>query len=345
MEQVAAQPIRAYLEAMSDTPAFLDSGRPPVPDLVVPRGVLPFFLPRRPVRGRLVRLGPLADSLLSRHENHPVITRLVGHALALAAGLSTALKFRGSFSLQAKGDGPVSMLLADCTDAGELRGHAITNQAKLEKLLATDPAPSAEALLGKGFLAFTVDQGGEQNRHQGIVAIQGGTLAEMALHYFDTSEQLRCHVHLACATTPTGWRAGALILEKVAGAGGVDPELSEAAQEESWRTATTLAATITDRELLDDDLPPDRLLFRLFHTEGVAADRGRALSFGCRCSRARLASILEGFPSEDLDHMAVDDDIVMTCEFCNYDFRFPRQDVQGQESLENPGGPKGDDPA
>jgi molecular chaperone Hsp33 len=317
---------------MSETPAFLDSGRPPVPDLVVPRGVLPFFLPQRPVRGRLVRLGPLADALLTRHDNHPEVTKLVGQALALAAGLSTALKFRGSFSLQAKGDGPISMLLADCTDAGELRGHALTNKVKLEALLGEDPSPSAEALLGSGYLAFTVDQGGEQNRHQGIVAIQGGSLAEMALHYFETSEQLRCQVHLACAQTASGWRAGALILEKVAGAGGIDPALSEDAQSDSWHTATTLAATLTDAELLDDDLAPDRLLYRLFHTEGVAVDRARALSFGCRCSRARLASILEGFSAEDLDHMAVDDDIVMTCEFCNYDFRFPRQNVHGQAS-------------
>jgi molecular chaperone Hsp33 len=319
---------------MSDTPAFLDSGRPPVPDLVVPRGVVPFFLPQRPVRGRLVRLGPLADALLARHDNHPVVTRLIGQALALAAGLSTALKFRGSFSLQAKGDGPVSMLLADCTDAGELRGHAITNREKLDVLLAHDPSPSAEALLGTGFLAFTVDQGDEQNRHQGIVAIEGGSLAEMALHYFGTSEQLLCQIHLACEQAPSGWRASALILEKVAGVGGIDPELNDEAQNESWHTATTLAATLTDRELLDDDLPSDRLLYRLFHTEGVATDRARALSFGCRCSRARLASILEGFTAEDLDHMAIDDDIVMTCEFCNFDFRFPRQAVQGEATRE-----------
>jgi molecular chaperone Hsp33 len=325
----------AYLATMSDTPAFLDSGRPPVPDLVVPRGVVPFFLPQRPVRGRLVRLGPLADALLTRHDNQPVVTALVGQALALAAGLSTALKFQGSFSLQAKGDGPVSMLLADCTDAGELRGHALTNKAKLETLLARDPEPSAEALLGSGYLAFTVDQGGAQNRHQGIVSLAGSSLAEMALHYFDTSEQLLCQVRLACAQTSAGWRAGALILEKVAGAGGIDPALSEADQAESWHTATTLAATLTERELLDDDLAPDRLLYRLFHTEGVAADRARALSFGCRCSRARLASILEGFPTEDLDHMAIEDDIVMTCEFCNYDFRFPRQAVQGQAPSES----------
>jgi molecular chaperone Hsp33 len=319
---------------MNQTPAFLDGGRPPVPDLVVPRGVVPFFLPNRPVRGRLVRLGPLADALLTRHRNHPAVTRLLGEAMALAAGLSTALKFRGSFSLQAKGDGPLPMLLADCTDTGELRGYAHASPEKLEALLTSDPLPSAEALLGKGYLAFTVDQGDQQNRHQGIVSIQGGTLAEMALHYFDTSEQLRCQVRLACAETPLGWRAGALVLEKVAGAGGIDPALSEEAQADSWHTATVLASTVTDHELLDDDLPADALLYRLFHTEGVATDRARALSFGCRCSRARLASILEGFSPDDLDHMTVDTDIVMTCEFCNFDFRFPRADVRGQAGAE-----------
>jgi molecular chaperone Hsp33 len=314
---------------MSDTPVFLDSFRPPVPDLVVPRGVLPFFIPNRPVRGRIVRLGPLADALLSRHHNHPAVTRLTGQALALAAGLSTALKFRGSFSLQAKGDGPVTMLLADCTEAGELRGYAHADATKLDALLAADPAASADALLGSGYLAFTVDQGPDENRHQGIVSIEGETLAAMALHYFDTSEQLRCFVHLACQKTESGWRAGALILEKVAGAGGIDPMMDEDAQEDAWHTATTLAATLTDAELLDDDLPAEQLLYRLFHDQGVAADRARALSFGCRCSRARLASILEGFPADDLDHMTVDRDIVMTCEFCNYDFRFPRDGVHG----------------
>ncbi|MGA3001068.1 MAG: Hsp33 family molecular chaperone HslO [Acetobacteraceae bacterium] len=316
---------------MSETPAFLDGGRPPVPDIVVPRGVTPFFLPRRPVRGRIVRLGPLADALLTRHANHPVVTALTGQALALAAALSTALKFQGSFSLQAKGDGPVRLLLADCTDTGALRGYAQMDSTRLEALLATDATPSAEALLGKGFLAFTVDPGTGADRHQGIVAIEGASLSDMALHYFRTSEQLRCLVHLACDRTEDGWRAAAFVLEKIAGAGGIDPEMSEDAQEEEWRTATILAATLTDAELLDDNLEPERLLLRLFHAEGVAVGRARALSFGCRCSRARLAGILEGFSKDDLDHMAVDGDIVMTCEFCNYDFRFPRDGVLGLE--------------
>src|SRR5215469_5463063 len=332
VRMVARAAADAYVGAMPETPAFLDGERPPVPDLVVPRGVMPFFLPRRPVRGRLVRLGPLAHVLLTRHPNHPVVTRLTGQSLALAAALSTALKFRGSFSVQAKGDGPVSMLLADCTDTGALRGYARTEPNKLETLLRAEALPAADQLLGGGYLAFTVDQGPEQNRHQGIVTIEGNNLADMALHYFRTSEQLRCFVHLACDETRDGWRAGALILEKIAGAGGIDPALDDEAQEESWRTATALAATLTDAELLDDTLTPERLVYRLFHSEGVATDRARALSYGCRCSRARLVGILESFPPGDLDHMAVDGDIVMTCEFCNYDFRFPRDDVRGRSA-------------
>ena len=317
---------------MPETPAFLDPARPPVPDLVVPRGILPFHLPRRPVRGRLVRLGPLAEALLSRHDNPAPITLLTGQALALAAALASALKFQGSFSLQAKGDGPVRMLLADCTDTGALRGHARSDAAGLAALLAEDPAPGADRLLGKGYLAFTVDQGPDREPHQGIVAIEGADLASMALHYFETSEQIACTLRLACARTEAGWRAGALILEKIAGAGGVDPDLGEAAAEDSWRAATALAATLTDAELLDDALPAETLLWRLFGTEGVAADRARALSYGCRCSRARLAGILEGFPPADLDHMDVAGEIVMTCEFCNHDFRFPRAEIRGRDA-------------
>jgi molecular chaperone Hsp33 len=314
---------------MPETRSFLDDIRPGVPDIAVPRGVVPFHLPLRPVRGRLVRLGPLADALLSRHDNHDGVTRLAGQALALVAGLATALKFRGSFSLQVKGDGPLGMLLADCTDTGALRGYARAEPDRLAALLDADPAPSAATLLGAGYFALTVDQGGERERQQGLVAISGDSLADMALHYFATSEQLRCAIHLACARTEAGWRAGALVLERIAGAGGIDPTLDEAAQEESWRSAVLLAATVTSDELLDDSLPPERLLYRLFHTEGVATDRPRPLSYGCRCSRGRLSGILAGFPADDLDHMTIDGDIVMTCEFCNLDFRFPRDEVRG----------------
>jgi molecular chaperone Hsp33 len=296
-----------------------------VPDLAVPRGITPFYLPSQPVRGRLIRLGPLANTLLTRHDHAPPVRALLGQAMALAAALAGALKFSGSFSVQARGDGPVSMLLADCTDIGALRGYARIDPA------AEIPADAtAKQMLGEGYLAFTVDQGADREPQQGIVALEGESLAQMAEYYFATSEQLPCKVYLAAADTPAGWRASALVVERIAGAGGISPEISEAEQEEAWRTATILADTITETELLDDSLTPERLLYRLYHSEGVAVDRPRALSFGCRCSRARLGGILEGFSPDDLDHMSVEGDIVMTCEFCNFDFRFARDSVNGR---------------
>ncbi|WP_137181072.1 Hsp33 family molecular chaperone HslO [Roseomonas sp. AR75] len=315
----------------SATPAFLNHDRPPVPDLVVPRGVQPFHLHLKPVRGRLVRLGPLAEALLGRHESlHPSVLAMMGEAMALTAALATALKFRGSFSLQAKGDGPVPMLLADCTEGGALRGYARADADKLNRMLRAEPTPPAGALLGTGYLAFTCDQGPEMDRYQGIVALEGVTLADMTASYFRSSEQLQSKVHLACARTEAGWRAAALVLERVAGEGGVDPQADAEAQEDAWQTALMLAGTITVEELLDDSLASERLLHRLFHAEGLALDRARALSYGCRCSRARLAQVLEGFPPDDLDHMAEGGAITMTCEFCNLDFRFERDEVQGR---------------
>ena len=312
---------------MPETPAFLDRVRPNVPDLVVSRAVLPFFLPHRPVRGRLVRLGPLAEALLGRHRHHPRVAALAGEALALVAGLASALRFRGTFSLQVKGDGPVPLLHADCTELGALRFYARARPERLAVLLDATPAPSAAALFGRGYLAFTVDQGADRERHQGIVALGGESLEEMALAYFRESMQLAGLVRLAARPAAAGWRAGALILERIA-ADSLSPGHDDAA--EAWRTAAALAATLSDAELLDDALTPELLLYRLFHSEGIVVGQPRPLAYGCRCTRARLSGILEGFAIDDLDHMTTDGAIVMTCEFCNLDFRFSRAEIAGR---------------
>nr|WP_194433710.1 Hsp33 family molecular chaperone HslO [Pseudoroseomonas ludipueritiae] len=304
-----------------------DHDRPPVPNVTVPQGVQPFHLRDKPVRGRLIRLGALAEALLSRHNNPDVVKKLTAQALALTAGLATALKFNGSFSLQGKGDGAVPMLLADCTDAGTLRGYARVDEDKLALLNGADA--EAGALLGSGYLAFTVDQGPGMDRYQGIVALEGETLAEMTGHYFETSEQLASRVWLAAGRTKAGWRGTALILERVAGEGGIDPMMNAAEQDDAWETALILASTLKEEEMLDDALAPEQLLYRLFHAEGLVLDRPRPLSYGCRCSRARLSSVLEGFGDEDLDEMTQSGEISMTCEFCNTTFRFARDEVKG----------------
>lgn len=302
------------------TPDFLDHQRPAVPDLVVPRGVTGFYLRGRPVRGRLVRLGALAEVLLDRHDNPDLIKSLTGEAMALAATLAAGLKFHGSFSVQAKGDGPVTLLIADCTDTGALRGYAKYDPERLD---ACDTR--AGSLLGQGYMAFTVDKGQASDRYQGLVGIEGDTLTAMAAHYFATSEQIPTHLHLACERTARGWRAGALIIQRIAAEGG---DLSVDDPEDAWQTALALAGTLTDTELLDETVTPEQLLYRLFHGEDLSSERPRALAYGCRCSRAHLSGILAGFAEDDLADMAEDGVITMTCEFCNLDFRFEKEDIR-----------------
>ncbi|MCC7428727.1 MAG: Hsp33 family molecular chaperone HslO [Alphaproteobacteria bacterium] len=301
--------------------------------------IQPFHLAGRPVRGRLVRLSSLAENILTRHDQPPVVSAILGEALALAAALAAGLKFEGSFSIQAKGDGSLPMLLADCTSDGALRGYARTDAGKLAALLAADPAPSAARLLGAGHLAFTCDQGPGMDRYQGIVAIEGASLAEIAHHYFRTSEQIQSAIRLAAGRradaggTPR-WHAAALILERMPEAGGdgaraapLDPEGAE----EQWRNALVLAGSATEAELLDPDLPPEKLLYRLYHTEGLRLGQAHALSHGCRCTRERIAGLIAGFPATDIDAMVQDGRITVTCEFCNLDFVFTRTEVAGEK--------------
>jgi len=308
-----------------DEPAAAAS---PVPDLTVPSAIRPFYLEGAPARGQLVRLGPLAEAVLSRHAMPAPVTALLGEALALTAGLASALKFQGSFSLQARGDGPVSMLLADCTAEGALRGYAKVDAGAVATL---DAHPSAARLLGAGHLAFTVDQGPDMERYQGIVPLEGATLSDLTHTWFRTSQQVEAAVKLAAAPTPGGWRAAALLLERIAFEGGeerVKGTLEE--EDEAWRTAVTLAGSATTAELLDDALAPERLLWRLFHELTPKAQAAKPVSFGCRCTRERIGQILAGFGSDDLDHMSEAGAITVTCEFCNVDFRFSRGEVVGQ---------------
>lgn len=298
--------------------------KPPPPILTVPSAIRPFYLEGAPARGQVVRLGPLADALLTRHDLPEPVARLLGEALALTAGLAAALKFEGSFSMQTRGSGPVGMLLADCTGRGALRGYA---RADVRRLAELGAMPDASTLLGSGHLAFTLDQGPEMERYQGIVPLEGRTLADVALTWFSVSQQLEAAVMLAAAQTAAGWRAGALLIERIAFEGGEGRRRTAEDDDEAWRTAAVLARAATIEELLDETLPAERLLWRLFHELDPRIQPAKPLSFGCRCSRERIGRVLAGFGAEDLDHMAEDGTITVTCEFCNVDFRFDRGDV------------------
>ena len=288
-------------------------------DLVQPFRIDPFAL-----RGRLVRLGPTIDRILSQHDYPEPVATMLGEAITLAVVLAGALKYDGIFTLQTKGDGPIRLMVADVSTTGAVRGYAQYDAEKLEAALARARAasPSVPLLVGSGYIAFTVDQGEDTDRYQGIVELAGSTLTECAHHYFRQSEQLQAGIKLSVGRAGPGgaWRAGGLMLQRVPPEGGYAVIADDV--EDGWRRAMVLMSSATPEELVDPDLPPHRLLFRLFHEDGVRVYATHSLEARCRCSRARIETILRAFPANELDEMRNERVVTVTCEFCNrrYDF-------------------------
>ena len=291
--------------------------------------VQPFQIERGGTRGRLVRLGPLIDTVLAQHDYPEAVALLLAEMLSLAAALASALKFDGVFTLQTKGDGPIRLMVADVTSGGDVRGYAQFDAARLAALTASAGAGlSVPRLLGAGHLAFTVDQGEHTERYQGIVELTGATLVECIHHYFRQSEQLEAGIKLA-VSGERGWRAGVLMLQRLPGEGldddGEEGELETA--DDGWRRALALMASATSAELTDPALAPNDLLYRLFHEDGVRVFTPLTLRAGCRCSRGRVEDMLRALPRDDVEHLKVDGQIEVTCEFCNTQYRFEEADL------------------
>lgn len=286
--------------------------------------VVPFQVERAALRGRIVRLGPLLDEIVSRHAYPRPVSLLLAELVTLTATLASALKYEGVFTLQISGKGPVSILVADMTSTGDLRAYAQFD-ADAVAAVADGPVLSpVSGLLGTGHLAFTVDQGADTERYQGIVALEGNTLTDCIHHYFRQSEQLDAAIKVAVeGGEGMPWRSGAIMIQRLPGEARAD-ELTRAEADEAWREAVALMGSARAEEMTDPALAPERLLFRLFHEPGVRAYESVALRAGCRCSRARVERTLSSFPREEVVALIEDDAVRVKCEFCGIDYAFDR---------------------
>jgi molecular chaperone Hsp33 len=302
--------------------------------------VLPFRTVKSDVIGRVVRLGPLVHTILTRHAYPEPVSYALGEALVLTAMLGSALRSTAKLILQTKTDGPLDFLVAHFEQPGKLRGYA--NFDKADAALAGAKGRGDQgALLGTGHLAMTIDPGGSRDRYQGIVAIARGPLLAAAHEYFRQSEQLPTFIRLAVARhygpaadgAPRGWhwRAGGLMIQQLAREGGRRNPLEgeahdlslEGEDDENWNRARHLAATVEDHELIDPTLTPERLLYRLFHEEGVRVVPATGLAEACRCSRERIEVYLRRFDAAELaDLTEADGGMTVTCEFCSRQYRF-----------------------
>jgi molecular chaperone Hsp33 len=302
--------------------------------------VVPFQVEGLDVRGRAVTLGPLTDTILSRHKYPGPVARLLSETIALTVLLGTSLKFEGKLIIQTQSDGPVSFLVADFTAPDGVRAYARFDEDAVKQAIRAGRTEPHE-LLGKGVLAFTIDQGSAAQRYQGIVSLDGETLEEAAASYFRQSEQIPTRVKLASAELYDrdengkprhSYRAGGLVVQFLPDApermrqrdlhGGDGDTGQDFEEDDTWAEAQMLAATTGAEELTDPDLGVERLLFRLFHERGVRVYDAQPVFDRCSCSEDKIRGVLSGFSAEEIESTIEDGEIHATCEFCSTVYRF-----------------------
>lgn len=284
-------------------------------------------IPARHARGRLVRIGPALDAILANHAYPPVIERLLAEALALTALLGALLKDPGGqMTLQAQTEnGIIDLLVCDYL-GGQLRGYVRHDP---ERLAEAGPNPNLFSLFGRGYLAITFDQPATQERYQGIVPLEGESLAHAAEAYFSQSEQIPSIVRLAAARSDAGWIAGGLLFQHLPAGEEGKPRLHASLDRPDWPHVAVLAGSVKASELTDPELPLEQLVWRLFHEEEEVRTLAPVpLARGCRCDPDYVKSVIARFPPEERAEMVGDDGFIrVDCAFCATDFPIALEDV------------------
>lgn len=284
-----------------------------------------FELEHSHLRGRSVRLGHVLNDVLEPHDYPEPVAHLVAELMTLTLMLSSMLKYDGIFTLQAKGDGPVSMMVADVTGGGNVRACATFDEERLqharEQLTALKTTESSQnhlaQYLGKGYIAFTVDQQGFADNYQGIVELKGASLVDCVQHYFTQSEQIGTGIKMAVGRRDGLWRAGGIMLQHIP-EDAKNPEAGHGnTRADDWRKAMMLMDTSTEDELLSPELHSNILLFRLFNEEGVRVFEPTDVKKECRCDSGRVEGVLATMSKDDLDHLTIEGKIEVKCEFCS----------------------------
>ena len=281
--------------------------------------LLGFTLPARGARARAVRLDTVIDDVLSAHDYPAPITHLLGEALVLSALMGGLLKGEGGqLTMQAQTQsGAVSLLVCDYR-AGTMRGYADFDTEKLAGLGAN---PTLSALFGEGYLAITFDTG-TGKRYQGIVPLEGETLAEACETYFTQSEQIPTMIRVASRSSGEGRVAAGLLIQHLADGEEGRERLHVRMDHPDWEHVSTLASTISHDELLDPSLSMEAIAWRLFHEEDeVRVQPGADLSRGCRCSAEYYQTVIARFPKDEQAAMRNDEGLVVVdCAFCSREF-------------------------
>lgn len=278
-----------------------------------------FTLPARSARGRMVRMEGVLDQVLSAHDYPAPILHLLGEALVLGTLMGGLLKGEtAQMTMQAQTNGGIVKLLVCDYRAGAVRGYADFDEERLARLGAN---PSLKALFGEGYLAITFETEAKQ-RYQGIVPLEGDSLAEACESYFSQSEQIPTLIRVASRAGADGRAAAGLLVQHLPEGEEGRERLHVRLDHPDWEHVAVLAGSISHDELLDPRLSLEAIVWRLFHEEEeVLVQAGAALSRGCRCSAEHYATIIARFPADEQETMRGDDGIIaVDCAFCSRTF-------------------------
>jgi molecular chaperone Hsp33 len=259
------------------------------------------------VRGEIVHLDATWCAVLERHDYPPVVRDLLGQFMAAGALLAATLKFSGSLIMQVQAQGPVNLLVIECTSNGTMRATAQWSSVPMD--------PSLDSLFDNGRLIITLDPEKGKERYQGIVELTGRSVAEVLQNYLERSEQIDTRLWLTASDS----RVAGMLLQKL-------PD-RETDDEDIWRRVVHLGRTVTDEELLT--LGARDIMHRLFHEEDIRVFDPEPIRFSCSCSRDRVVDVLKMLGQEEVGGILEDEGVVdVNCEFCNQNYVFDKVDVE-----------------
>lgn len=294
---------------VADIIDFPTNRTPSSPDALIDNCVTPFMVDSSGLHGRYVRLGSVIDAILNRHPINDTARALLGEFTVMGASMATSLKYDGIFTLQTKSSGPIPMMVADFTTDGKIRSYAqVTGD------MGAITEPTLPNLVGKGYGVFTVDPTNlHRERYQGIIELVGDTLSHTLKHYYEQSQQIAGIFKIACGKTPDGWRAGAILIQRLA----VEHTKRDTESEnENWRRCNAFVESLTSAEILHPNATAEHILYTLFHEDGVRLYPAKPLQDKCRCDKNRIKSSLSQMSADDREYAAIGGIIETICDFC-----------------------------
>ncbi|MCK5649301.1 MAG: Hsp33 family molecular chaperone HslO [Gammaproteobacteria bacterium] len=271
-----------------------------------------FLFDKPNIRGEISTLNDVWQHMQANHNYPEIIRRYLGEVVAASVLLSATLKFEGSLTIQASGDGALTLMVVECRNDFGVRGVAKYQQTAIDEV---PEAVDVNTLLGQGTLVITIEQAKTQERYQGVVALEGNSIAEFLEGYLARSEQLETRIFLASDEQA----AGGLLLQQLPG---------QHEDDDSWDRITHLGSTIKAEELLG--LSAREILHRLYHEEDVRLFEPESIYFKCSCSRKKVTNMLRSISHQEAsDIIKEQGNISVDCEFCGKTYQFDAIDIGG----------------